>query len=156
MYQAYQNSNTATTESAAESPPNLRDSDGNSHNWLNVLVRNGKLDGLPTSAELDAAMVEYASHPERGFPSRVQFAYRTREHDTFHRILHYAVDRLLICTDTRTTYLRDFSGLWFALDRTRSRRAVAAMRDLAERAAKLAAAVNGGRKVYLVDGSNTD
>lgn len=140
MQKSYQNSNTATTESAAESRPNLRDSDGNSQNWLNVLVRNGKLDDLPTPHDVDLAMAEFASHPERGFPSRVQFAYRTREHDTFHRILHYAVDRLLICTDTKTTYLGDLGGLWFPLDRPRSRRAVAVVRDLAERAANLAAA----------------
>ena len=96
-------------------PPPLVEGDEATEHWLNTFVRNIKLDNLPSPAEVDRAMQEYARHPDRNFPTYVRYSHGNREHAAVERIKHYAVDRVLIVRDQEMTYLRGFDGLWFPL-----------------------------------------
>ena len=131
--------NTDGTTPETSHPPPLEERDEAPGHWLNAFVRNIKLDTLPSSNEIDRAMQEYARHPDRYFPKFVRYSWGGRELATVQRILHYAVDRVLIVRDLDMTYLRGFDGLWFALYSPRSSKAVAATYDLVEYTANAAA-----------------
>ena len=131
--------NTGVSTLEASRPPPLVEEDEAPEHWLNAFVRNVKLDDLPTPAKVDQAMEEYARHPDRNFPKLIRYSWAGRELATVQRILHYAVDRVLIVRDLDMTYLRGFDGLWFPLDSARSSKAVAATHELVEYTANAAA-----------------